>query len=169
MTVTTLAPDQCVSLIGDFTYVRPGQIPYNTDKVQLLEKEYIGRAKSSRDAAMQLAAQNLRDDRRDDDRVYLRSITMIGVDFEHVCIITAALRPAPFDFSAALTKLKNGESLLRAGWNGKNQFVYIEDFAHFTGPTYLRSCMVLHNAQGELQPGWLPSMGDLMAEDWEIK
>lgn len=71
------------------------------------------------------------------------------------------------NFSDALVKIKTGERLRRAGWNGKGQFVYLAvGVAHF-GEQF-QPFLILHNAQGQRQPGWLPSMGDLLAEDWEI-
>nr|DAF93381.1 MAG TPA: Protein of unknown function (DUF2829) [Myoviridae sp. ctshb19] len=67
-------------------------------------------------------------------------------------------------YSKALAAIKEGRSVRRAGWNGKNQHVYLENF---DGMKY-EPCFILFNAQEKYQPGWVPSMGDLMAEDWEI-
>lgn len=81
------------------------------------------------------------------------------------------------DFSDALMWLKEGKRVQRAGWNGKGQFVEIwrmaEGLSWPTGPhpsqhVPMKSCFVLVNAQGEAQPGWVPSMGDLMATDWQV-
>ena len=80
-------------------------------------------------------------------------------------------------FGEALELVKTGTNLIRrAGWNGKGQHVYLEDMLSHTIPDgvfkgirreYL-PVLVLFNAQQQHQPGWLPSMGDLMAEDWEL-
>ena len=67
------------------------------------------------------------------------------------------------DFSQALDELKDGHELQRKGWNGANQRVHM----FIAGATY-QPCFILHNAQGLKQPGWLPSMGDLLADDWQI-
>ena len=69
------------------------------------------------------------------------------------------------DFGAALSELKRGKSLSRAGWNGRNQYVKLQrptvdskmSFPYF----YIRT------VQGSLVP-WLPSHTDLMSEDWRV-
>jgi hypothetical protein len=80
------------------------------------------------------------------------------------------------DFGGALAALKAGQCVQRAGWNGKGQHVYLEEHLSFTigagvfqgqRRTY-KPVFVLFNAQGEHQPGWVPSQGDLLAEDWKI-
>lgn len=81
------------------------------------------------------------------------------------------------DFSDALIWLKEGKRVSRAGWNGKGQFVEIWRMSDRlswptgTNPSQhvpMKSCFVLVNTQGEAQPGWVPSMGDLMADDWKV-
>ncbi|MDQ6418679.1 DUF2829 domain-containing protein [Paenibacillus sp. LHD-117] len=93
-------------------------------------------------------------------------------------------------FGAALVNLKEGKKLARSGWNGKGQFVvmmpslYLPPHSsqepgakvndrtakHIGVDTSLDSqpYCALFNAQGKWQPGWLPSQGDLFAEDWII-
>lgn len=75
------------------------------------------------------------------------------------------------DFSDALIWLKEGNRVQRAGWNGKGQFVQMEEFpANDFGSlgVPLQACFVLKNAQGFRVPGWVPSLGDLMATDWQV-
>lgn len=57
---------------------------------------------------------------------------------------------------------KAGSRIRRTGWNGPGQYVWLE--RGFEG---FQPVNIIRNAQGQLQPGWLPSMGDLMADDWE--
>jgi hypothetical protein len=69
------------------------------------------------------------------------------------------------DFSDALSMLKNGSvrSIQRSGWNGKDQYVQVQlpdEGSKMTVP-YL----YLINASGKYVP-WVPSQGDLFAEDW---
>lgn len=167
MTVRQLNDEEIQRLIdGKVTIVPQGRVPMH-EGVQLFEKEYIGRAKSSADAAIQLAVTAFEADRRG-ERAYVRSINVMGVDFNHVCVITAALRVAPLSFSQALEKLEDCCFLARAGWNGAGQYVYLETFEEFSGPDKLEPCFVIRNAQGKFQPGWIPSMGDMRAKDWEV-
>lgn len=92
-------------------------------------------------------------------------------------------------FSQALELLKEGWCVQREGWNGKNQFVYktvgntvskdfIPKFASLPDSvkTFLsekgedvvfQPSLTLYNAQGNMQPGWVPSQGDLFANDWQ--
>ena len=79
------------------------------------------------------------------------------------------------DFSDALMWLKEGKRVQRAGWNGKNQFVVLVkpgfyDVGCSTGAKAgaLQPFLALKNAQDMFQPGWIPSMGDLMATDWQV-
>lgn len=86
---------------------------------------------------------------------------------------------AGMSFSQALEAIKAGKSVTRLDWNGKDQFVYLlpgEQLAKATGygfgeyigePTFTAT-LVLRNAQGNLVCGWVPSIGDLMADTWEI-
>lgn len=100
------------------------------------------------------------------------------------------MKPALFSFSKALELAKEGKKIARAGWNGKNQFVvmmpalYLPPYdtqdtnrkvndrtaKHIGEGTPLDSqpYFALFNAQGKWQPGWVPSQGDLFAEDWTI-
>ena len=84
------------------------------------------------------------------------------------------------NFGQALEAVKSGSKIARYGWNGANQFVikaggYTVDEARpgsdcagikwqFTIAPHLD----IMNAQGIMQPGWVPSQGDLFAEDWVI-
>ncbi len=84
------------------------------------------------------------------------------------------------NFGQALEAAKSGAKIYREGWNGKGQFVikaggYTVDEAR-PGSDYAKAGIVgeftiqphldLKNAQGHMQPGWVPSMGDLFASDW---
>lgn len=87
------------------------------------------------------------------------------------------------DFSAALLALKHGEKITRQGWNAGGQWVELVDRAIATrvpsrrvsmsmahseeelATIVLRRFPILKNAQGGWVP-WLPSVGDLLAEDW---
>ncbi|ASV45078.1 hypothetical protein SopranoGao_55 [Klebsiella phage SopranoGao] len=74
------------------------------------------------------------------------------------------------DFSDALMWLKEGKRVQRAGWNGKGQYVQLWQLPPditFDGAE-LRPCFILKNAQGVAQAGWVPSMGDLLATDWQV-
>ena len=86
------------------------------------------------------------------------------------------------NFSDALNAVKQGYKIYRSGWNGKNQFVIKaggynvkearpgSDYekAGIVGEFYIAPHLDLKNAQGIMQPGWVPSQGDLFADDWQI-
>lgn len=94
------------------------------------------------------------------------------------------------NFGEAIVALNEGNMVSRSGWNGKNQFVYrtvgntvskgfipkfaslpdsVKSFLTKKGEDVVfNSSLTLYNAQGQMQPGWLPSQGDLNATDWEI-
>lgn len=74
-----------------------------------------------------------------------------------------------FSFSVALGMLKDGGCVTRMGWNGPNQWLFLQtpdEYSKMTLPY-----IVIRTVQGDLVP-WLASQTDLMADDWasaEIK
>lgn len=83
------------------------------------------------------------------------------------------------DFSDALMWLKEGERVQRAGWNGAGQYVILIPGEHLArsagygfgetiGEFTFGNCLAIKNAQNIMQLGWVPSMGDLMATDWQV-
>lgn len=95
---------------------------------------------------------------------------------------------APNSFEFALVAIKEGKRVARAGWNGKDQWVALSGpceprevlevsfwsehtraFAISQGGTAkVAPGLLLKNAQGVLVMGWVPSTGDLLADDWYI-
>jgi hypothetical protein len=83
-------------------------------------------------------------------------------------------------FSEALSFLKDGHKLTRAGWNGKDQFLYLVSGSTFAvnRPPLLgiypegtkinyRSHIDIRTVDGSCVP-WVASQTDLLADDWEI-
>ena len=88
------------------------------------------------------------------------------------------------NFGQAIHYLKEGHKVAREGWNGKNMYIVLMDGysmtlanamtrekhglpegSHVTVEPYI----VMKTAQlGSLQPGWLASQADILAEDWQI-
>lgn len=82
-------------------------------------------------------------------------------------------------FSLALEAVKAGYQIRRKGWNGAGQFVYVlpadkvqsamgYGFGEYQNEPAFQATLILRNAQNRLVLGWVPSSGDLFAEDWEI-
>lgn len=93
-------------------------------------------------------------------------------------------------FGHAIEAAKKGKKIARAGWNGKNMFVVMQPrlelpsyntqgtnrkvndrTALFIGKDKPLNCppyCCLYNAQEEWVCGWVPSQGDLFADDWQI-
>lgn len=86
-------------------------------------------------------------------------------------------------FSDALIALKKGNKIAREGWNGKGMYIVLMDgYPSTIANTMTREkhnlpegaivtvnpYIVMKTAIGELQPGWLASQADLLAEDWLI-
>lgn len=84
------------------------------------------------------------------------------------------------NFSKALEHIKNGELLTRTGWNGKNMFVFLVKGSQFKvsrepllsvfsegADINYRPHIDMRYADGTIGV-WLASMGDIMAEDWEV-
>lgn len=84
------------------------------------------------------------------------------------------------DFSAALTQIKAGERVARAGWNGKGMFLFLVRGSRFIvnrepllsimgegAEVEYHAHIDMKTAQGYVVP-WLASQADLLADDWEI-
>ena len=84
------------------------------------------------------------------------------------------------DFSWALSQIKAGKKVARAGWNGKNMFVFLVPGSRFlvNRPPLLgiypegtemdyHAHVDMRTATGQIVP-WLVSQTDLLADDWEI-
>jgi len=92
------------------------------------------------------------------------------------------------DFGQALEALNNGEMVQRQGWNGKGMFIFktvgntvdkgfiqkfaslpqaVKDFLEAKGEDVVfHSFITMYTAQGTMQPGWLASQADMLADDW---
>lgn len=84
------------------------------------------------------------------------------------------------NFSEALDSVKLGARIARAGWNGKDMFLFLVPGSTFTvnRPPLLgiypegtkieyHAHIDMKTAQGYVVP-WLASQADLLAEDWVI-
>lgn len=83
-------------------------------------------------------------------------------------------------FSVALSFIKAGHKLARAGWNGKGMFIFLVNGSQFTvnRPPLLgiypegtiinyHAHIDMRTADGTIVP-WLCSQTDMLADDWEI-
>lgn len=84
------------------------------------------------------------------------------ISWSPVDVFERSYRPTTaMTFGDALVMANAGKRIAREGWNGKGQYVYQAILTMETEPVF-----IIRNAQGKLQPGWLPSQGDMLAEDW---
>lgn len=86
------------------------------------------------------------------------------------------------DFGWALLQLKTGSKVCRSGWNGKGMWlIYVPGSPNIkpvAGTPYSKAGIEnevtinphidMMTATGEMQPGWLASQTDMLAEDWQI-
>jgi hypothetical protein len=84
------------------------------------------------------------------------------------------------NFSEALIMIKSGNQLTRSSWNGKGLFVFLVAGSQFkvnrapllgifeegTEVTY-NPHIDIRTANGSIST-WVPSIGDVMAEDWKL-
>lgn len=85
------------------------------------------------------------------------------------------------NFGDALQVLKAGGRVRRAGWNGKGMWLVLVPSSNVSaraGTPYgnalgegagvtINPHIDMMTATGEMQPGWLASQTDMLAEDWE--
>ena len=86
------------------------------------------------------------------------------------------------NFGQAIEALKNGSKVSREGWNGKGMWLILVpgstnitpgagtpySKAGITEPTNINPHIDMFTATGEMQPGWLASQTDMLADDWGI-
>ena len=86
------------------------------------------------------------------------------------------------DFGTAIQLLKAGERVARSGWNGKNMWLLLVpgspgvrpvagtpySNAGITESTNINPHIDMFTASGDMQPGWLASQSDMLAEDWMV-
>lgn len=85
-----------------------------------------------------------------------------------------------FNFSKALDLLKEGKRVAREGWNGKGLFVYmvaggdykvqmdsVKHLADENNCLHYEPYLAIKNVKGTINT-WVPSISDLMAEDWVL-
>lgn len=85
-------------------------------------------------------------------------------------------------FGLALEALRKGQRVARAGWNGKGMWLTMDPGstvnelregsayhkAGLRGPITINPHIDMKTATGEMQPGWLASQTDMLADDWII-
>lgn len=90
------------------------------------------------------------------------------------------------NFSDALDLLKKGAKIARLGWNGKGMWLVLVPGSYVPlnpGTPYanalntesgaqshvtIKAHIDMRTATGEMQPGWLASQADMLADDWVI-
>lgn len=71
------------------------------------------------------------------------------------------------NFSQALDALKEQKHLRRAGWGRPGMRVYMVPPSTYEGIS-VGATLVLAISDESIQPGWVASMGDLFADDWQV-
>lgn len=76
-------------------------------------------------------------------------------------------------FGLALEMLKAGKRVARAVWNGKGMWLVLihpGNAMHTSaaGKFDMQPCIGMKTADGNMQPGWLASQADILAEDWTV-
>lgn len=96
----------------------------------------------------------------------------------------------PMNFGKAIECLKEGCMVARRGWNGKGTFIFMtvgntvseESIPNFKSipdqvkyflekrgtDVVFNPSITMLTATGELQPGWLASQTDMLADDWVL-
>lgn len=78
-------------------------------------------------------------------------------------------------FGLAIEALKKGKRVSRGGWNGKGMWLVMicPGNAMYTkvgtdGAFPMQPCIGMKTADNNMQPGWLASQADMLADDWMI-
>jgi hypothetical protein len=85
-------------------------------------------------------------------------------------------------FGEAIEHLKEGKRVARSGWNGKGMWLVLihgsrvvpREGTPYTvaadedGEVTINAHIDMKTATGEMQPGWLASQTDMLADDWQV-
>lgn len=95
-------------------------------------------------------------------------------------VFERAYRPTSgLTFGAAIEAMKAGKRVARAGWNGKDQFVYMikgekladvlkYGYGEYLGEPTIQAALAIKTTANQIQVGWLASQTDMLAEDWAV-
>ena len=75
------------------------------------------------------------------------------------------------NFGQAIEALKEDKKVARSGWNGKGMFLVLIKTNDYFDDEYgypLDPYITMKTAGNTMQPGWLASQADILAEDWSI-
>lgn len=72
---------------------------------------------------------------------------------------------SPLDFGWALERLKNGQKVARAGWNGKGMWLELQ---RPDANSKMKRPYIFINPGPEWVVPWVASQADLLAEDWSV-
>lgn len=70
------------------------------------------------------------------------------------------------NFGQVLEALKHGSKIARAGWNGKGMYVQLNEARDFEF-SEINQFLTIKNVRNSFDT-WVPSISDLLAEDWEL-
>lgn len=80
----------------------------------------------------------------------------------------AYVEPTALDFSETLVAIKQGMRLARNGWNGKGMYVRIVNDLTIIDDLNEKLEPILIIVNGSRLNTWIPSISDLLANDWYI-
>lgn len=73
------------------------------------------------------------------------------------------------DFDSAILNLKEHYKVVRKGWNGKEMYITLIPAGNAMYQGYdMQNCIGMKTADNKMQPGWVPSQADMLAEDWIV-
>lgn len=75
------------------------------------------------------------------------------------------------NFGGAIKAMKEGCIVSREGWNGNwgnMSFIYLQRWAMKGMPVKYEPCIIIRTSDDKSQPGWMPTMADMLAEDWVL-
>lgn len=86
------------------------------------------------------------------------------------------------NFGEAIAALKEGRKVARLGWNGRGMWLLLvpgtPEVLPESGTPYFKAGITrkvninphidMFTASGAMQPGWLASQADMLADDWRL-
>lgn len=72
-------------------------------------------------------------------------------------------------FGHAIEAMRKGHKVAREGWNGKDMYITLIPAGNARHQGFpMQDCVGMKTTQEQMQPGWLASQPDMLADDWSI-
>ena len=106
------------------------------------------------------------------DKTYNEDLVHNGCQDIYITEAIFSTADEGMDFGSAVSAMRDGDRVTRAGWNGKGMWIELctpdGDWKDPDGNTYGRRPYIYMKAADDTLVPWVASQTDILAEDWQV-